>query len=94
VGGAVFRYKFQDIEPGIDLIPNLGFWTAIPGLVKVLAPPFFFVFCYICKKLLLIAFVRMGACLHMRKSEDLAGGIRSCKVFLLVIYKFVVSNVY
>jgi hypothetical protein len=34
VGGMVFRYKFQEVEPGINLIPNLGFWTAIPGLVK------------------------------------------------------------
>jgi len=34
VGGALFRYKFQDVEVSANLIPNLPFWTAIPGLVK------------------------------------------------------------
>ena len=32
----MFRYKFQEVEPGVDLIPNLGLWTALPGLVKVI----------------------------------------------------------
>jgi len=34
VGGAFFRYKFQEVEVGVNLVPNLGFWSEIPGLVK------------------------------------------------------------
>jgi hypothetical protein len=47
VGGMVFRYKFQEVEPGVDLIPNLSFWTLIPGLVKVFF--FLFLFFFACK---------------------------------------------
>jgi len=34
VGGVIFRYKFREVEPGLGLLPHLGFWTVIPGLVK------------------------------------------------------------
>jgi len=33
VGGILFK-KFRMHAEGIDMIPNLGFWTSLPGLVK------------------------------------------------------------
>jgi len=32
VGGVLFRWKVQHVEPSIELLPNLPFWTSIPGL--------------------------------------------------------------
>jgi len=33
VGGMAFQYRFREAR-GIEMIPNLVFWQAIPGLVK------------------------------------------------------------
>lgn len=39
VGGVAYQ-KFKNHATGIDLIPNVHFWIALPGLVKV----FFFIY--------------------------------------------------
>lgn len=80
--GIIWNYKWKG-ERGVNLIPNLNFWTSLPGLVKV---------CLVCLVLLNTA-IRMAVyspttrCVYWLENLQRTVHTNNFKLFIILIQK-------